>query len=224
MQKSESIKELTGALNAFQASMPEIKKNATNPFYKNKYADLAAIWEAIREPLTAQGLSVSQVTESDGDRNYIETILMHLTGQWISGSYHLTPAKINDPQAMGSAMTYARRYTLSAMLGIVADDDDDGQGATKGEPKKAASKPMPKAVVIDPKAVVIDPKGRERLEQLKGILVAERVTSDFAVKATKYPSKVELRDAILSGKYNDDKAWLTLRNTIERAKPRSAAV
>ncbi len=145
MEKSESIKELAAALNAAQSTLQVAKKGSENPFFKSKYADLFSVWDAARPALTENGLSVSQIAETDPEgRAYLETILMHTSGEWIKGRLPLMALKA-DPQAQGSAITYARRYSLSAIVGLCTEEDDDGEGAMdrKGKPasKKAAAEP-----------------------------------------------------------------------------------
>jgi len=141
MQKSDSIVELTKALVKAQSSYNALIKDSKNPFFKSKYADLAACIECTREPLARNGLAVMQSTEVDGDKTVVETILAHISGEWIAGRYPLTPIK-NDCQGLGAALTYARRYSLTAMLGIAAEDDDgetaSGRGGTRVEDKPAA--------------------------------------------------------------------------------------
>jgi len=127
VESSETIGELAKALVKAQASMRPVKKDLENPFFKSKYADLAAVWENCRKPLTENGLSVVQIPESEDGSVIIKTVLLHESGEWISGQLRLTPAKA-DPQAVGSAITYGRRYALAAMVGMCAEDeDDDGQ-------------------------------------------------------------------------------------------------
>ena len=151
MTKSESIVKLATALNLFQKEIEGAKKAAENPFYNSKYADLAEIWRTIREPLTKHGLSVTQLC-SDAepvridDKNVVlqiavETVLLHSSGDFISGVVTL-PLTKRDPQAAGSAITYARRYGLSAILGIHQEDDDANTHREKSEPAptKAPSK------------------------------------------------------------------------------------
>lgn len=130
MKQSQSISKIMQALAKFRKSVPTIIKNKENPFYNSKYADLPGIFVAIQKPLEDNGFSFSQAAVSD-PVPALETVLYHIpSGEWISSSYPLNPAK-NDPQAMASAVTYARRYALSAMLGIVTEDeDDDGNRAS----------------------------------------------------------------------------------------------
>lgn len=121
------IADLAAALCRAQAQMEGAKKDATNPHFKTKYADLAAVWDAIREPLTSNGLSVVQLLRDVQNGVEVETILLHSSGQQISAVFAM-PASKQDAQGYGSAATYARRYALMAMVGV-APEDDDGNAA-----------------------------------------------------------------------------------------------
>jgi hypothetical protein len=130
MNQSENIHELAAALSKAQAEMGAATKNKTNPHFKYRYADLGTVWDVVRPVLSKNGLCVMQTTElsEDGSKVMLVTILAHTSGQWMKSSVPLNPAK-NDSQGMGAAMTYMRRYSLSAMLGVVCDEDDDGETA-----------------------------------------------------------------------------------------------
>ena len=156
MEKSENIAEIIKALIKVQPQLKPAIKDKANPFLKSKYADLSGVWDTCRDLLKESGLAVVQVCGIGDNGSYLETILMHESGQWISGKYPLKPVKDDDPQAMGSAMTYARRYNLAAILGIVTDDDDaEGamgrqteskpKTATRPEPQRDPAIPAPKA-------------------------------------------------------------------------------
>lgn len=124
MERSESIKELATALSKFQSEVSGAVKSANNPFFKSKYADLAEIWKTIRPHLAANGLAVSQGgLPCEHGSVSIETMLMHNSGEYISGITTLRLTK-DDAQGAGSAITYARRYGLAAILGIHQEDDD----------------------------------------------------------------------------------------------------
>lgn len=145
MMKSETIGKLAEALAKAQGLMKGAVKDSLNPFFKQKYADLAAVWEACKEPLSANGLAVVQTTDTspEGAGVVIETMLLHASGEWISGRLLLTPVK-NDPQGMGSAITYGRRYGLAAIVGV-SPEDDDAQSASETSEKKAEKPLSPKA-------------------------------------------------------------------------------
>lgn len=143
MEKSESIKELAAALCKFQGEVEKIKKEAKNPFFNSKYATLANILDVIRQPLANNGLSFVQMPQNE---NTLVTIIMHISGEWISGSYSMRPEK-NTPQGMGSCITYQRRYALASVLGLNIDDDDDGNAAsgnTKSKSTPSAQSAAPK--------------------------------------------------------------------------------
>lgn len=127
--QSEQINELAAALAKAQAAIKNATYNRVNPHFKNKYADLAACFDAVRKPLSDHGLSVTQTTEVREGGMVLVTRLMHTSGQWIRGEYPL-PAS-GRPQEIGSALTYAKRYSLSSIAGIAADDDDDAEAATE---------------------------------------------------------------------------------------------
>jgi len=148
--RSESTKEIATALSNFQGKMTAVKKDSTNPFYKSKYASLDTIWETIRKPLSENGLSVAQTMNLIESNSVLETTLYHTSGEWISGTQLVNPVK-NDPQGLGSAITYARRYSLSAILGLVSDDDDDANTATKPETRQEVkTEPRPKPETTAP--------------------------------------------------------------------------
>ena len=134
MNHSEQLNELATALAKAQGSIKSAVKGKENPFFKSQYADLPAVMEACRKALSDNGLALSQVTEFDGADCWLETMLIHSSGQWLRGRYPVRPVK-NDPQGLGSAQTYARRYALMAMVGVVAENEDDDANAASGHPK-----------------------------------------------------------------------------------------
>jgi hypothetical protein len=125
--QSEQTNELASSLAKAQAGMQAAKFDKTNPHFKNKYASLAAVIEAIRKPLADSGLSYTQTTEIREGGFVLVTTLRHASGQWIASEYPLPMGA--KPQELGSALTYARRYSLSAIACIAADEDDDAEGA-----------------------------------------------------------------------------------------------
>ena len=134
MNKSESIKELATALAKAQGAIKGAVKDSANPFFKSKYADLASVVEAIRSAFAANGLSYIQSVEpSDKDEVRVETTILHSSGEWIGCGVLALPVSKVDAQGYGSALTYARRYSLSAATGV-APEDDDGNAATVAKP------------------------------------------------------------------------------------------
>lgn len=123
MERSEFVNELATALAKAQGAMQPALKDANNPFFKSKYADIASVWEACRKPLADNGLSVVQLPEPSENSILLTTILLHSSGQYLSSSLKFPIAK-SDPQSYGSALTYARRYALAAAVGVYQDDDD----------------------------------------------------------------------------------------------------
>ncbi len=123
MEISESIKEIASAMNKAQADMTAAKKDANNPFFKSKYADLGSVIKALKEAFAEHGLSYVQSPEMDDNGVGVTTMIMHTSGEWIKGTLHIPMAK-KDPQGAGSAITYARRYALQAMIGLPSADDD----------------------------------------------------------------------------------------------------
>lgn len=130
MNKSENIGELTKALVQVQAKLQPAVKDAKNPFFKSNYADINAVWASCRDLLTQNGLAVIQTTSPVENAVIVETILAHTSGEWIGGEL-LLPLTKADAQGVGSAITYGRRYGLAAIVGIVADEDDDGNAAAR---------------------------------------------------------------------------------------------
>jgi len=126
--QSEQTNDLVSALVKASAEIKTAKKDAENPFFKSKYSDLPSIVDACKSALLKNNLVVTQSTTLVNGVTALVTTLHHTSGQWIRGYYPVTAVKA-DPQAMGSAITYARRYALSAIVGVVSEDDDDGESA-----------------------------------------------------------------------------------------------
>lgn len=151
MEKSESIIELAKALNKAQAEFKPAKKSGYNPFHKCKYSDLADIIEAVKESLSKNGLSYSQFPIGSENMYGVETILMHVSGEWMSQRLLLRLDK-TGPQAAGMAISYARRYALQGMLGIPAEDDDANSATLlKGSQKPPQKQPqdLPEIITVN---------------------------------------------------------------------------
>ena len=139
MTKSEEIKDLASALAKAQAKFKPAPFDSKNPHFQNKYASLTSIIESIKGPLADNGLSFVQCIVTEGEKTGVQTTLFHSSGQFISSSFNLLIEKQNM-QGLGSAITYGKRYGLSAMLGIVSDEDDDGESASRPSAKPQAPK------------------------------------------------------------------------------------
>ncbi|OMD92742.1 ERF family protein [Paenibacillus odorifer] len=141
--KSESIVNLAKSLVAFNKEVKIIEKDGKNPHFKNDYATLDTIINEVRPVLAKHGLVIMQFPGGDGDKYTLRTMLMHESGEWIeSEPLTMRPVK-NDPQGIGSCTTYARRYSLSAMLSLNTGEDDDGEGASCGSATSQAPATTP---------------------------------------------------------------------------------
>lgn len=140
MQKSDSISNIAKALILFHTKVDKIKKNAENPFFKKKYADLSNILDVIQIPMAESGLSFTQLPVGQCG---LVTVLMHGdSGEYIMAEYEMRPVK-DDPQGRGSTITYQRRYALQAILGLNIEEDDDGNAGSKGRDKPGNNNPQP---------------------------------------------------------------------------------
>lgn len=136
---SESIKEIAAALAKAQGVIEGAIKDSANPFFKSKYADLSSVWAAVRGPLSSNGIAVIQSPHVDGARVSVDTLLLHGSGEWVAGTMTAT-AKDDGPQAVGSTVTYLRRYALQSFAGVAPEDDDANAG--EATDKKPQSKPV----------------------------------------------------------------------------------
>lgn len=133
MEKSANLSNIAKALALFQMKMEKVSKDSTNPFFKSKYASLSNILEAIQIPLAESGLCFSQFPS---DNHGLSTILLHAeSGEFLESTYYMKPVK-DDPQGIGSTITYQRRYALASVLGLNIDDDDDGNAGSQPETDK----------------------------------------------------------------------------------------
>lgn len=162
MMQSEQINELATALAKAQGAMENAAKNKANPHFKSKYADLAAILDAIRAPLSANGLSTVQTMAIAERCIVLRTTLLHSSGQYIATEYPIAMAL--KPQEMGSAITYGRRYSLAAIVGIAQDDDDANAVANAA--------PVPDAIKINEK----------QLAELRALIDQKDTTTEAVCK------------------------------------------
>lgn len=132
MTRSDTIAQLAAALSKAQGAIKAAAKDNTNPHFKSKYADLASVWDACREPLAKNELAVIQLPSVSDGQVHVVTLLTHSSGEWISETLDFSLAS-DTPQAIGSTITYGRRYGLSAMVGVAPDDDDDGEATRQAD-------------------------------------------------------------------------------------------
>jgi len=164
MLKSDSLAKIAPALLAAQKKMGVALKDAKNPFFKSKFADLNTVIDAALPVLNDNDISVLQTPGVSADGSpVVQTVLLHVSGEYIASETPITVAKANDPQALGSAISYARRYGLQATVTIKAEDDDAesamGRSAGKTSAPIARVEPVKVAPVeAAPTTNVVKPK------------------------------------------------------------------
>ncbi len=192
MKHSDNIAALSAALVKAQAEMSGAKKTASNPFFKSTYANLEEVIHAVKQPFADNGLCYVQFPITGEDRAGVETVIMHSSGEWISNEFTLKCSK-NDPQGMGSAITYARRYGLQAAAGIPSEDDDGN--AASAPPKKKAETSAPCRDVQQENILTLMKKAEFTQDQNEkaikwasggGTLVLKELTQPQAAKLIKF--------------------------------------
>lgn len=177
MDKSEQIDAIAAAFAKAQGKVKHAVKDSTNPHFKSKYSDLASIWEACRDALTENGIGVIQAPFSaEHGEIGLETMLLHASGQFMSRSFTM-PVPQFTPQGVGSALTYARRYALAAMVGV-SPDDDDGEGAMA----RGHGGTVPASLrerVTTAAATLPDPEGKAILESADSIELLQDLWSSL---------------------------------------------
>lgn len=158
--QSATLAKFAPAFVKAQAAIKYAAKDKNNPHFKSSYADLASVMEACREALTANEIAVIQRGAPAGDGKLgLETILLHSSGEWISGTGEVALGRGDGPQAYGSAITYARRYFLAAMVGVCPDDDDGEAAEGRGGQRQSAQPPRQSKPAPSP---TTDPEAAER--------------------------------------------------------------
>lgn len=181
MQKSESIAELAKALASFQSEVKNPPNTADNPFYKSKYAPLQDVLNIVRPLLSKHGLSILQIPSSDGETVSVTTLLMHSSGEWIQTDPLVLKTDKPTAQGAGSAITYARRYSLSAVLGISSEDDDDGNIATGTKEESLITKSQKQTIAAIMKKKNIAAKdGKEMIDLRYGKTDSSQLTKEEA--------------------------------------------
>ncbi len=165
MNKSDSISKIAVALVQAQSKMSNAIKDSKNPFFKSKYADLNAVREACLPALNESKISVLQLIVNKENKNYVETILLHESGEWISSETEIKNSKPNDPQAEGSGITYARRYGLQSIVCLGAEDDDGNLASNHKEQVKPETKPEYKKPIPETKQETKEQKPETKPEK-----------------------------------------------------------
>jgi len=199
--QSDNIADLAASLAKAQSEMGAVHKDQDNPYFRSKFAGLSTVWEAVKPALTKNGLSIVQMPGSDERGYFVQTQLLHSSGQWIRSTTYMKPAK-EDPQGIGSLISYARRYALQAMV-MACPDDDDGEaamGRTAPQKPAEASKPAqrmetPKAKASKPTEPAVEsgdkPKfNGESHQQLFQKLMAEGITQDDFMGALRHAGTI----------------------------------
>lgn len=189
MRHSEQIDAIAASLAAAQGEMPAAPLDGKNPHFGSKYATLAALVQTSRPVLARHGLAIVQGRGADGG---IETTILHTSGQWITADgVPMRPVK-DDPQGIASAITYARRYGLAAAVGLVADDDDDGNAATAG------NGPQRPQGASTPPAGVGHAQGGDKPASVPGGVNAGHTTAGIPPRGTVDPG-AHKTDGVLTG-------------------------
>jgi hypothetical protein len=180
VQQSETIGKLAEALAKAQGEMPAIPREKENPYFKSKYADLADIVRVTGPVLSRHGLAVVQLPGYYDGVEVLVTTVMHSSGEWMRESMPLILSK-RDAQGMGSAITYARRYALSAAINIVTDEDDDGNQASQPPRRPAAAREAARPAPERPPMTVVQGQGEattddERRQALARVQLQQAVT------------------------------------------------
>lgn len=189
--RSQELNDLFAALSKAQDEMKVAAKDSSNPFFKSKYANLQAIIEAARPSLCKNGLSVLQQIITDEHGDHLVTTLGHSSGQWISSKMRIAPLK-SDVQSLGSYITYLRRYSYAALVGVYDGEDDDGCEAVKGEVMKDE---------------LVTPKQAQRLEmELFKVGKLEEILKEYRIDTLAKLKSSQAQDIFkkfgLSSKYN----------------------
>lgn len=146
MTHSESLINISKALLKAQKSIGAASKGSINPFFKSKYADLGSVMEACKPALNENDIVVLQPVGSDDQGVYVETFLLHISGEYMADRMRISAKSQNDPQAQGSAITYARRYSLQSIMFIPSEDDDAEKATHTSSGQNKTTNPQSSAV------------------------------------------------------------------------------
>lgn len=168
---SEQINEIAGALAKAQGEVTAAIEDKTNPHFKTSYSSLNSVWKACRNSTSKNGLAITQLMTGSNEQLVLVSILMHSSGQWIKSILPISSVKAT-PQALGSAITYMRRYSLAALVGVAPEEDDDGEEAEEPSyDKRKEAKPVhfkqPQSSGVPPLAPTQEPKPKPEIPKEK---------------------------------------------------------
>ncbi|HEX8413952.1 MAG TPA: ERF family protein [Sphingomicrobium sp.] len=201
IEQSETIAKLTTALVQVQATVEGASKGRVNPAFKSKYADLSSVWEACREQLVTNGLTVVQFPgEMVDNRMTMTTQLSHESGEWMRGTLSIPLTKA-DAQGYGSAVTYARRYALAAVVGV-CPEDDDGNAASQRGPRQ---EPVSARINEDQRNILLT-LAQQSGANMKGFCTFFGIDSLPQLPATKFTAAKEMFEKKLAAKTEQQEA------------------
>lgn len=205
MEKSESIKNLSISLAKFQEKVKNPANTAKNPFFKSKYAPLDEVLNTVRPILSECGLSIIQAPSGDGEYITVTTLLLHESGEWIEPEPLTLKADKATAQGAGSAITYARRYSLSAILGISSEDDDDGNYASEQKKQKSNKSKVNKSKQAkgtisakQQKRMFALAKGKQEI--VKAVLTKYKLSSTADIQRAEYDKLCKEIEEMAKGK------------------------
>jgi hypothetical protein len=204
MKTSETIGKISQALLQAQSSMGNASKGASNPFFKSSYADLNAIREVVTPALNANKISVLQPTTYIDGKAFVQTVLLHESGEYLSSLTEIVVAKANDPQAAGSAISYARRYGLQSFLSVGAVDDDGEKAMNRG--------PSPAQIKYEAKKPIEETRTVREVSEVKPLPVIPSVTPFEPVQVESAPTAPAKKKSMFqkpgtSSTSSSDGAW-----------------
>jgi hypothetical protein len=186
--QSNTIAEILKALSKTQGKLESALKDKENPFFKSKYADLSSIWSVCRQPLSENELSIIQTIEGTKTDMFLVTILGHSSGEWIKSKLPLIIQK-QDAQGVGSAISYARRYALSAMIGVCQEDDDGERSISRKTENQRTESPKvdkPKKEEVDHLISLISQCPQKHQDKVKNFMENKNIKSLYDINKVSY--------------------------------------
>jgi hypothetical protein len=201
-EQSESVGAIAKAMAKVQATVEGASKGKVNPAFKSKYADLSSVWEACREPLSANGLAIVQFPgEMVENRMTMTTQLLHESGEWMRATLSIPLSKV-DAQGYGSCVTYARRYALAAVVGI-CPEDDDGNAASAGRSARNDASP---ATIDDGQRALLTTLSHQAGADMKAFCTFYKIGSLPELPADKFAHAKAMLDKKLADKFTQQEA------------------